>query len=150
MSAVIDERSFAKNKAAIDRAKADPTVEVVAGGTYDDSEGYFVRPTVLVSTDPENEIFKDEYFGPILGVYVYDDADYDAMLTQMESASAYGLTGCVIARDRAEAARTCELPASRPATSTSTTSRPAPSSASSPSAAAAPPAPTTRPAPSRT
>ncbi|MGW7018828.1 L-glutamate gamma-semialdehyde dehydrogenase [Streptomyces decoyicus] len=109
MSAVIDERSFAKNKAAIDRAKADPTVEVVAGGTYDDSEGYFVRPTVLVSTDPENEIFKDEYFGPILGVHVYDDADYDAMLTQMESASAYGLTGCVIAQDRAEAARTCEL-----------------------------------------
>ncbi|MGX1851210.1 L-glutamate gamma-semialdehyde dehydrogenase [Streptomyces sp. NBC_01456] len=109
MSAVIDARSFAKNKAAIDRAKADPTVEVVAGGTYDDSEGYFVRPTVLVSTDPENEIFKDEYFGPILGVYVYDDADYDAMLTQMESASAYGLTGCVIAQDRAEAARTCEL-----------------------------------------
>ncbi|MFD0165485.1 L-glutamate gamma-semialdehyde dehydrogenase [Streptomyces decoyicus] len=109
MSAVIDERSFAKNKAAIDRAKADPSVEVVAGGTYDDSEGYFVRPTVLVSTDPENEIFKDEYFGPILGVYVYDDADYDAMLTQMESASAYGLTGCVIAQDRAAAARTCEL-----------------------------------------
>ncbi|MFD5394491.1 L-glutamate gamma-semialdehyde dehydrogenase [Streptomyces sp. NPDC127097] len=109
MGAVIDERSFAKNKAAIDRAKADPTIEVVAGGTYDDSEGYFVRPTVLVSTDPENEIFKDEYFGPILGVYVYDDADYDAMLTQMESASAYGLTGCVIAQDRAEAARTCEV-----------------------------------------
>ncbi|GAO06579.1 L-glutamate gamma-semialdehyde dehydrogenase [Streptomyces lydicamycinicus] len=108
MSAVIDERSFAKNKAAIDRAKADPTIEVVAGGTYDDSEGYFVRPTVLVSTDPENEIFKDEYFGPILGVYVYDDADYDTMLTQMESASAYGLTGCVIAQDRAAAAETCE------------------------------------------
>ena len=80
MGAVIDERAFAKNKAAIDRAKADPTVEVVAGGTYDDSEGYFVRPTVLVCTDPENEIFNDEYFGPILGVHVYDDADYDAML----------------------------------------------------------------------
>ncbi|ARF59745.1 L-glutamate gamma-semialdehyde dehydrogenase [Streptomyces gilvosporeus] len=108
MGAVIDDRSFAKNKAAIDRAKADPTIEVVAGGTYDDSEGYFVRPTVLVSTDPENEIFKDEYFGPILGVYVYDDADYDAMLEQMESASAYGLTGCVIAQDRAAAAATCE------------------------------------------
>ncbi|TJZ46152.1 L-glutamate gamma-semialdehyde dehydrogenase [Streptomyces piniterrae] len=108
MGAVIDDRSFAKNKAAIDRAKADPTIEVVAGGTYDDSEGYFVRPTVLVSTDPENEIFKDEYFGPILGVYVYDDADYDAMLEQMESASAYGLTGCVIAQDRAAAAETCE------------------------------------------
>lgn len=108
MSAVIDERSFAKNKAAIDRAKADPTIEVVAGGTYDDSEGYFVRPTVLVSTDPENEIFKDEYFGPILGVFVYDDEKYDEMLEQMESASAYGLTGCVIAQDRAAAAATCE------------------------------------------
>ncbi|MBC3985756.1 L-glutamate gamma-semialdehyde dehydrogenase [Streptomyces sp. AC536] len=108
MSAVIDERSFAKNKAAIDRAKADPTIEVVAGGTYDDSVGYFVRPTVLVSTDPENEIFKDEYFGPILGVFVYDDEKYDEMLTQMESASAYGLTGCVIARDRAAAAAACE------------------------------------------
>ncbi|MGD3105906.1 L-glutamate gamma-semialdehyde dehydrogenase [Streptomyces sp. YGL11-2] len=111
MGAVIDERSFAKNKAAIDRAKADPTIEVVAGGTYDDSVGYYVRPTVLVSTDPENEIFKDEYFGPILGVYVYDDeaeGGYDAMLTQMESASAYGLTGCVIAQDRAAAAATCE------------------------------------------
>ncbi|MGW5941809.1 L-glutamate gamma-semialdehyde dehydrogenase [Streptomyces celluloflavus] len=108
MSAVIDDRSFAKNKAAIERAKADPTVEVVAGGTYDDREGFFVRPTVLVSTDPENEIFKDEYFGPILGVYVYEDAEYDAMLEQMESASAYGLTGCVIAQDRAAAAATAE------------------------------------------
>ncbi|MFE3649635.1 L-glutamate gamma-semialdehyde dehydrogenase [Streptomyces sp. NPDC059152] len=111
MGAVIDERSFAKNKAAIDRAKADPTVEVVAGGSYDDSVGYFVRPTVLVSTDPENEIFKDEYFGPILGVHVYDDSTeggYEAMLDQMESASAYGLTGAVIAQDRAAAAATCE------------------------------------------
>ncbi|MFF8814957.1 L-glutamate gamma-semialdehyde dehydrogenase [Streptomyces pactum] len=108
MSAVIDERSFAKNKAAIDRAKNDPTIEVVAGGTYDDSVGWFVRPTVLVSTDPENEIFKDEYFGPILGVFVYDDEKYDEMLEQMESVSAYGLTGCVIAQDRAAAAATCE------------------------------------------
>ncbi|KUL39864.1 1-pyrroline-5-carboxylate dehydrogenase [Streptomyces sp. NRRL F-4489] len=111
MGAVIDERAFAKNKAAIDRAKADPTVEVVAGGTYDDSVGYFVRPTVLVSTDPENEIFKEEFFGPILGVHVYDDSvegGYEAMLDQMESASAYGLTGAVIAQDRAAAAATCE------------------------------------------
>ncbi|MER5972637.1 L-glutamate gamma-semialdehyde dehydrogenase [Streptomyces sp. NPDC002055] len=108
IGAVIDDRSFAKNKAAIDRATSDPTIEVVAGGTYDDSEGYFVRPTVLVSTDPENEIFKDEYFGPILGVHVYDDEKYDEMLEQMESASAYGLTGCVIAQDRAAAAATGE------------------------------------------
>ncbi|MET7906123.1 L-glutamate gamma-semialdehyde dehydrogenase [Streptomyces sp. NPDC005355] len=108
MGAVIDERAFAKNKAAIDRAKSDPTVEIIAGGTYDDSEGYFVRPTVLVSTDADNEIFKDEYFGPILGVFVYEDAEYAAMLQQMESASPYGLTGCVIAQDRAAAAAASE------------------------------------------
>ncbi len=108
MAAVIDERAFAKNKAAIDRAKADPTIEVVAGGTYDDSVGYFVRPTVLTSTDPANEIFRDEYFGPILGVLVYDDEKYDEMLEQMESASPYGLTGAVIAQDRAAAAAACD------------------------------------------
>ncbi|GAA2100131.1 L-glutamate gamma-semialdehyde dehydrogenase [Kitasatospora saccharophila] len=100
MGAVIDERSFAKNKAAIDRAKADPQVEVLAGGTYDDSVGYFVRPTVLVCQDPAAEYFRDEYFGPILAVHVYADEDYDAMLAQMESVSAYGLTGSIIAQDR--------------------------------------------------
>jgi 1-pyrroline-5-carboxylate dehydrogenase len=108
IGAVIDERAFAKNKAAIDRAKADPTIEVVAGGTYDDSVGYFVRPTVLVSTDPGNEIFRTEYFGPVLGVHVYEDAAYDEVLAQLESVSAYALTGSVIARDRAAVAGTME------------------------------------------
>ncbi|WNI18234.1 L-glutamate gamma-semialdehyde dehydrogenase [Actinacidiphila sp. ITFR-21] len=104
VGAVIDERAFAKNTAAIERAKADPAVEVVAGGTYDDSVGWFVRPTVLVSADPDNEIFREEYFGPILGVHVYEDADFDAMLDQMESVADYALTGSVIARDRVAAA----------------------------------------------
>ncbi|MEU4091888.1 L-glutamate gamma-semialdehyde dehydrogenase [Streptomyces sp. NPDC026673] len=111
IGAVIDDRAFAKNKAAIDRAKADPTVEVVAGGTYDDSVGYFVRPTVLVSSDPENEIFREEYFGPVLGVHVYDDADegaFEAMLAQMESVAAYALTGSVVSRDRAAVAHVME------------------------------------------
>ncbi|MZE76114.1 L-glutamate gamma-semialdehyde dehydrogenase [Streptomyces xinghaiensis] len=108
LGAVIDERAFAKNRAAIERAKADPAIEVVAGGTYDDSVGYFVRPTVLVSTDPSNEIFREEYFGPILGVFVYEDGEYEAMLEQMESAAPYGLTGAVIAQDRAAAADACE------------------------------------------
>ncbi|MEV7020780.1 L-glutamate gamma-semialdehyde dehydrogenase [Kitasatospora sp. NPDC093558] len=101
MSAVIDERAFAKNKAAIDRAQADPQVEVLAGGTYDDSVGYFVRPTVLVCQDPASEYFRDEYFGPILAVHVYEDEKYDEMLAQMESVSAYGLTGSIISQDRA-------------------------------------------------
>ncbi|MGV9266834.1 L-glutamate gamma-semialdehyde dehydrogenase [Kitasatospora sp. NPDC003701] len=103
MSAVIDERSFAKNKAAIDRAQADPSVEVLAGGTYDDSVGYFVRPTVLVCQDPASEYFKDEYFGPILAVHVYEDEKYEEMLAQMESVSPYGLTGSIISQDRAAA-----------------------------------------------
>ncbi|MDH6134475.1 1-pyrroline-5-carboxylate dehydrogenase [Kitasatospora sp. MAA4] len=103
MSAVIDDRSFAKNKAAIDRAQADPSVEVLAGGTYDDSVGYFVRPTVLVCSDPASEYFRDEYFGPILAVYVYEDEKYDEMLAQMESVSSYGLTGAIISQDRAAA-----------------------------------------------
>ncbi|WP_329490040.1 L-glutamate gamma-semialdehyde dehydrogenase [Kitasatospora sp. NBC_01246] len=103
MSAVIDDRAFAKNKAAIDRARADDSVEVLAGGTYDDSVGYFVRPTVLVCADPASEYFKDEYFGPILAVHVYEDEKYEEMLAQMESVSAYGLTGSIISQDRAAA-----------------------------------------------
>ncbi|WP_067807789.1 L-glutamate gamma-semialdehyde dehydrogenase [Actinomadura formosensis] len=109
IGALIDERAFAKNKAAIDRAHADPDVEVVAGGTYDDSAGYFVRPTLLVSDDPENEIFRTEYFGPILGIHVYEDDRYEEMLAQMESAAEYALTGAVIANDRAAAAHTAEV-----------------------------------------
>ncbi|WP_411080720.1 L-glutamate gamma-semialdehyde dehydrogenase [Streptomyces sp. cmx-18-6] len=108
IGAVIDERSFAKNKAAIDRAASDPTCTVVAGGTYDDSVGYFVRPTVIECSDPENEVFTTEYFGPILAIHVYEDDQYDAMLAQMESVSDYALTGSVIAGDRAAAAYTMD------------------------------------------
>ncbi|MDH6540565.1 L-glutamate gamma-semialdehyde dehydrogenase [Streptomyces lavendulae] len=108
IGAVIDERSFAKNKAAIDRAKADPTCTIVAGGSYDDAEGYFVRPTVIECTDPENEVFTTEYFGPILAIHVYEDDKYDEMLAQMENVSAYALTGAVIAQDRYAAADTME------------------------------------------
>ncbi|WP_415951582.1 L-glutamate gamma-semialdehyde dehydrogenase [Streptomyces sp. KLOTTS4A1] len=108
IGAVIDERAFAKNKAAIDRAAADPSCTIVAGGTYDDSVGYFVRPTVIECTDPANEVFTTEYFGPILAVHVYEDEAYDEMLAQMESVSAYALTGSIIAGDRAAAADAME------------------------------------------
>ena len=100
MGAVIDDRAFGKHKAAIDRARDSDSVSVVTGGDYDDSAGWFVRPTVLTSADPTDEIFTTEYFGPILGVYVYEDGDYDRVLTQMESAAPYGLTGSIIAQDR--------------------------------------------------
>ena len=100
MGAVIDERSFAKNAAAIDRARSAPGIQVIAGGTYDDSEGYFVRPTVLESSDPTDEAFRTEYFGPILSVHVFADDDFDVAVDQMESFADYALTGSIIAQDR--------------------------------------------------
>ncbi|SEF95276.1 delta-1-pyrroline-5-carboxylate dehydrogenase [Thermomonospora echinospora] len=109
MGAVIDERAFAKHRAALERARGLDSIRVLAGGQADDSEGYFVRPTVLETADPEDEIFTREYFGPILGVHVYDDGDYDTMLRQMERASPYGLTGSIVARDRAAIAHATEV-----------------------------------------
>jgi 1-pyrroline-5-carboxylate dehydrogenase len=101
MGAVIDDRAYAKHVAAIDRAQASPGIEVLAGGTYDDSAGWFVRPTVLECSDPTDEIFSTEYFGPILAVHVYPDGRYHRMLEQMESVTPYALTGSIIAQDRA-------------------------------------------------
>jgi 1-pyrroline-5-carboxylate dehydrogenase len=101
MGAVIDDRAFAKHKAAIDRAHATSHLDVVAGGTYDDSVGYFVRPTVVESSDPTDEMFATEYFGPILAVHVYPDRQYAKVLDQMESFAPYALTGAIIAQDRA-------------------------------------------------
>jgi 1-pyrroline-5-carboxylate dehydrogenase len=100
MGAVIDDRAFAKHKAAIARAKRDKSLTVLAGGQVDDSVGYFVRPTVVQSTDPTDQMFSTEYFGPILSVHVYDDSRYDRVLTQMESFAPYALTGSIIAQDR--------------------------------------------------
>jgi 1-pyrroline-5-carboxylate dehydrogenase len=101
MGAVIDRKSFSKLSGVLDRAKDDAALTVIAGGTADDSEGFFVRPTTIEGTDPAHEVFSTEYFGPVLAVHVYDDADYDAVLTQMESVAPYALTGSVIAQDRA-------------------------------------------------
>ncbi|MFQ1000699.1 L-glutamate gamma-semialdehyde dehydrogenase [Modestobacter sp. SSW1-42] len=100
MGAVIDRRSFTKLSKVLEAAHADDALTVVAGGTADDSEGFFVRPTVIEGTDPGHEVFSTEYFGPVLAVHVYDDADYDTVLRQMESVAPYALTGSVIAQDR--------------------------------------------------
>jgi 1-pyrroline-5-carboxylate dehydrogenase len=101
LGAVIDDRAFAKHKTAITRAKRTKHLDVVAGGTYDDSVGWFVRPTVVVSTDPTDQMFSTEYFGPILPVYVYDDGDFEKVVHQLEGFAPYALTGAVIAQDRA-------------------------------------------------
>jgi 1-pyrroline-5-carboxylate dehydrogenase len=101
VGAVIDNRSFAKLSAVIDRVRGEEGVEIAAGGVADDSAGYFVRPTVVVADNPEHEVFTTEYFGPILGVFVYDDADYDTLLRESAAVGPYGLTGAIIAQDRA-------------------------------------------------
>ena len=101
MGAVIDGRAFARHEDAIGRARTRPAVSVLAGGGTDASTGYFVQPTVLESTDPADEIFTTEYFGPILGVHVYEDADYEQVLAQAAGIAPYALTGSIFAQDRA-------------------------------------------------
>ncbi|GAB3458980.1 L-glutamate gamma-semialdehyde dehydrogenase [Actinophytocola sediminis] len=98
--AVIDERAFTKHKGVLEMAAATPTLEVLTGGTCDDSVGYFVAPTVVLGTDPTQEIFTTEWFGPILAVHVFDDADYAKILELVDSSTPYALTGAVFATDR--------------------------------------------------
>jgi len=100
MGAVIGNRAFAKHKAAIERAQESKTLESIPGGQADDSVGYFVRPTVVESGDPTDEMFATEYFGPILAVHVYDDERFAEVVAQMESFAPYALTGAIIAQDR--------------------------------------------------
>lgn len=99
-SAVIDQRAWTKHHEAILRARADSSCQVVAGGVTDDSTGWFVRPTVILSDDPTDEVFHTEYFGPILGVHVYEDGDYEQVLGLIDGGAPYGLTGAVLAEDR--------------------------------------------------
>jgi 1-pyrroline-5-carboxylate dehydrogenase len=101
MGAVIDGRSFAKIRGYIERAAASPDAEILAGGGTDDSRGWFVEPTVIRTTDPGYESMVEEIFGPVLTVYVYPAAEYEATLALCDSTSPYALTGAVFGRDRA-------------------------------------------------
>ncbi|MDV6011580.1 L-glutamate gamma-semialdehyde dehydrogenase [Haloechinothrix sp. LS1_15] len=98
--AVIDHRAFAKHKALLSSVESDPELDVIAGGSCDDSVGYFVEPTVLTSTNPKHDVFATEYFGPIVAVYVYEDAEYSDILRLVDSTAPYALTGAVFADDR--------------------------------------------------
>lgn len=100
LGAVIDARAFAKHRAAIERAKQSSGLDVLVGGVLDDSVGYFVHPTVIEGGDPTDEMFTTEYFGPILAVHVYDDANFEQVVRGMESIAPYALTGSIIAQDR--------------------------------------------------
>jgi 1-pyrroline-5-carboxylate dehydrogenase len=99
-SAVIDQRAFRKHLDAIERARDSADAKIIAGGLTDDREGWYVRPTLIISDNPRNDIFVTEYFGPILGIYVFDDVDFEATLDEVDHSAPYGLTGAIIADDR--------------------------------------------------
>jgi 1-pyrroline-5-carboxylate dehydrogenase len=109
MGAVIDARSFARLSQVIEQVRAQDGVQILVGGQADDSRGFFVRPTVVRADNPAHEVFTTEYFGPILGVFVYDDGDYDKVVRQAADAAPYALTGALIARDRAAIVEASEL-----------------------------------------
>ena len=108
MGAVIDARALARHAAVFERAGSRPAVRVLTGGRTDDREGYFTAPTVLECTDPADEAFSTEYFGPILAVYPYPDEDYAGMLAQAAGVAPYALTGSVLAQDRTAIAEASE------------------------------------------
>lgn len=100
INAVIDERAFDKIASYIDNAKKSDKVSVIAGGNYDKSKGYFIEPTVLLTTDPNYVTMCEEIFGPVLTIYVYESADYEKTLDIVNSTSPYALTGAIFAKDR--------------------------------------------------
>src|SRR5262249_59059197 len=84
----------------LERVRGEGLVTILTGGVADDRVGYFVQPTVLVGDDPHHEVFTTELFGPILSVFVYDDAEWDAVLDLVDTSTPYALTGSVLATDR--------------------------------------------------
>ncbi|NBC56868.1 MAG: aldehyde dehydrogenase family protein, partial [Bacteroidetes bacterium] len=104
INAVIHERSFDKLAKYIDQAKNSDEAEIIAGGTYDKSKGWFVNPTVIVTTNPKYETMETELFGPVLTIYVYDDDKFEETLDLVDDTSIYALTGSIISTDRYAAA----------------------------------------------
>ena len=102
MTAVIDQRSFDKITGYIERASTNPACEIVVGGGCDDSLGWFIEPTIIVTSDPKSESMVEEIFGPVLTVYLYDDEDFEDVLTLCDESSPYALTGSIFANNDAD------------------------------------------------
>jgi len=105
MGAVIDANAFSTIKGYVDFARQSPEAEILAGGGYDDGKGYFVEPTVVLAKRPGLKLMREEIFGPVLTLWVYEDRDLDTALEICDSGSPYALTGAVFARDRAAIVR---------------------------------------------
>jgi 1-pyrroline-5-carboxylate dehydrogenase len=100
VNAVIDERAFDKIAGYIDYCKAQSDAEIIAGGTYDKSTGYFINPTVVVTTNPTFRTMVEEIFGPVLTIFVYEDSQFKETLAMVDETSEYALTGSIMAKDR--------------------------------------------------
>jgi 1-pyrroline-5-carboxylate dehydrogenase len=100
VNAVIDEKAFDKISGYISAAKNDPNVEIIAGGGFDKSVGYFIEPTVILAKDPKYKTMCEEIFGPVLSIYVYDENAWEETLELVNTTSPYALTGAVFSQDR--------------------------------------------------
>ena len=100
VNAVIDKPAFDSITTYIDFAKNSDDAEIISGGTYDDSEGYFIQPTTILTTDPKFKTMEEEIFGPVLTIYLYDPADWDAIIDLVDSTSQYALTGCIMGKNK--------------------------------------------------
>ncbi len=109
INAVIDEASFDNIASHIEYAKASDNAEIVMGGSYDKTVGYFVEPTVIVTTDPHYKSLEEEIFGPVLTVYVYEDEKVEETARLCDQTSPYGLTGAIFGRDRMALEKLCRI-----------------------------------------
>ncbi|EDV23959.1 uncharacterized protein TRIADDRAFT_26837, partial [Trichoplax adhaerens] len=100
VSAVIDDKAFDRIKGYIDHAKSSPNLEIIYGGSYDNSKGYYINPTVVVTKDPHDKIIKEEIFGPVLTIYVYPDDKIEETLKLVSDSTAFALTGAIYGEDR--------------------------------------------------
>ena len=100
MNAVIDEKAFKKITSYIDAGKKDADLELLIGGTYNDSKGYFIDPTVFITKNPNNTLMEEEIFGPVTCIYVYEDEKYEETLKLVDNTSPYALTGAVFAKEQ--------------------------------------------------
>ncbi|TFH34363.1 MAG: aldehyde dehydrogenase family protein, partial [Bacteroidia bacterium] len=107
MNAVIDEKAFDTITSYIEYAKNHNDATIIAGGSYDKSEGYFIRPTIIVTTDPRFKTMSEEIFGPVLTIFRYRDEEIDQAIELCDTTSPFGLTGAVFSRDRVAASRIC-------------------------------------------
>lgn len=100
ITAVIDENAFDKIAGYIDYIKEQPDAEIICGGNYDKSTGYFIEPTVVQTSNPKFRTMVEEIFGPVITIYLYEDDNYEQTLALLDETSEYGLTGCILAKDR--------------------------------------------------